>query len=257
MHTAGVVVLVIFLALIAAGIGWIVWTRSRAARLGLPPPPLLSYIPFLGRSSASYSGPAPAPGGIKGWFADLSRKFQQKRNPNTRTAAGAYEGNSDYYNSSYNGGYSNNRAGRSPLDDDEHAWDARVGEGYNPYEEERELGLHPPSQPSPGYYLSQAQGAQIPQGDGYAMNVPLDDNEADERRGRTRSRSPGPTGAAGGAGLKVQPNPFGDEAESSNISLRGVSPRPVVDTNVGGRGKKPHVEDNSPTERKSIFRENV
>lgn len=90
------------------------------------------------------------------------------------------------------------------------------------------------------------------------MNIPLDPAEADERRGRTRSRSPG------ASGLKVRPNPFGDDAEPSNISLRGVSPRPVVDTSVGGAGKQrpqqqqgQHGEDNSPTGRKSIFKENV
>jgi len=35
MNTAGVIVLVIFLLLVAAGVGWVVFTRLRAKRLGV------------------------------------------------------------------------------------------------------------------------------------------------------------------------------------------------------------------------------
>ncbi|KAK4197280.1 hypothetical protein QBC40DRAFT_181458 [Triangularia verruculosa] len=228
MHPAGVAILVIILLLIAAGVGWIVFTRIRAQRLGLPPPPLSSYIPFLGSSSSSY-GPTPAPGGIKGWINDKVRQIKQSRN--TRTAAGAYEGSSSY-NAGYSGG---SGQGFRSLDDS--AWDARVGD-YNPYEEERELGLRPPP---PGA----ATG-----GEGYQMNVPRDPDEEEERRGRSTQPK-----------QQVKPNPFGDDAEPSNISLRGVSPRPMaVDTSFASRKQQQQggqQEDNSPTERRSIFRENM
>src|SRR5262245_28743482 len=43
METAGIIVLIIFLLLIAAAIGWVVFTRMRASRLGvsatIPDPP--------------------------------------------------------------------------------------------------------------------------------------------------------------------------------------------------------------------------
>jgi hypothetical protein len=164
---------------------------------------------------------------------------------NTRTAAGAYEGSSPY-NAGYSstGGAANSR-GFDHLDDD--PWDSRVG-GYNPYEEERELGLAPPG----GY--RQAPAGYRPEGDGYQMNLAVDpaggsgartggDEPAEEeRRGRTRSRSPEPPAKA---------NPFGDDAEPSNISLRGVSPRPM-DSSFAGR-KAAKAED----DRRSIFREEM
>ncbi|CAP67259.1 uncharacterized protein PODANS_1_22680 [Podospora anserina S mat+] len=233
MHPAGIAILVIILLLIAAGVGWIVLSRIRAQRLGLPPPPLSSYIPFLASSSSSSYGPTPAPGGIKGWFNDKLRQIKQARN--TRTAAGAYEGSSSY-NAGYSGG---GGQGFRSLDDS--AWDARVGD-YNPYEEERELGLR---LPPPGA----ATG-----GEGYQMNVPRDPEEQEERRGRSTQREPQP---------QLKPNPFGDDAEPSNISLRGVSPRPMaVDTSFAARKQQQgqqgrQQEDNSPTERRSIFRENM
>jgi hypothetical protein len=48
-------------------------------------------------------------------------------------------------------------------------------------------------------------------------------------------------------------NPFDDNAEPSNVSLRGVSPRPI-DTS---KPAKPTKVDDSPSERRSLFRENV
>ncbi|KAK4134756.1 hypothetical protein BT67DRAFT_336785, partial [Trichocladium antarcticum] len=224
MKTAGVVVLVIVLLLIATGIGWVVFTRIRAQRLGLPPPSLSSYLPFLRPSpSSSYGGPAPAPGGIVGWFNDRRSLF---RNRNKRTAAGAYEGpaaSSSPYNAGYASTADGNRdRGRGPVDPDDAAWDSRVG-GYNPYDEERELG---PAPPLPQGYR--------PDGEGYQMNLAVPPppqplpragaaGEADEEsRGRTRSRSPGAQQQTAASA-----NPFADEAEPSNLSLRGVSPRPM------------------------------
>ncbi|KAK4125542.1 hypothetical protein N657DRAFT_613487 [Parathielavia appendiculata] len=230
MNTAGAVVLAIVLALIAAAAGWVIFTRVRASRLGLPPPPWRSYIPFLKSSSSSYGGPAPAPGGIIGWINDRIRIMRYGRN--TRTAAGAYESSSSY-NAGYSGTTGGNR-GFDHLDDD--PWDSRVG-GYNPYEEERELGLAPPS----GYEGHQQHAGFRPEGEGYQMNLPVDPAE-EEPRGRKRSRSPGPS---------AKSNPFGDNAEPSNISLRGVSPRPM-ETSFAGRKAGKAEEDH---DRRSIFRE--
>ncbi len=265
MNTAGAVVLALVLLLLAAGAGWVIFTRVRAARLGvrthppslsiqagkpltnhhpppqLPPPPLKSYIPFLSSSSsASYGGPSPRPGGLTGWIND---RFRFSRNRNTRTAAGAYEGSSSAGGAYGNdGGYSGGRGQPHHLDDD--AWDSRVVGGYNPYEEERELGI-----------VSHAQSGGAPHGEGYRMNLAGEEEHEEEERGRPRSRSPvtgaGVAGAGAGA-AKSAKNPFGDEAEPSNISLRGVSPRPMDGTSFAGR-KAARGED----DRRSLFREDV
>ena len=257
MNTAGAVVLALVLLLLAAGVGWVIFTRVRAARLGvcthlpslpfhaspskaltnhhpppqLPPPPLKSYIPFLSSSSSPSYGASPRPGGLIGWFND---RFSRSRN--TRTAAGAYEGSSSAgYN---NGGYSGDRGQHHHLDPDD-AWDSRVVGGYNPYEEERELGT-----------VSHAQSGGAPHGEGYRMNLAGEEEHEEEERGRPRSRSP--VTGAGATALKPASNPFGDDAESSNISLRGVSPRPMDGTSFAGR-KAAKGED----DRRSLFREDV
>ncbi|KAK0744150.1 hypothetical protein B0T18DRAFT_392792 [Schizothecium vesticola] len=217
MHAAGVAIIVILLLLLAAGAGWIVFTRMRAQRLGLPPPPLSSYIPFLhSSSSSSYGAPQPAPGGIVGWFNDRVRAFKTRNN---RTAAGAYEGS-----------HSTNARGLDPDD----AWDTRVG--GDPY----------------GGGAGGGGGGAYQGGEGYQMNVAYGE---DEQRGRGRSRSPGPQGAQsqGGRGL----NPFAEGAEPSNLSMRGVSPRPI-DTGVGGAAAATKgAGEDSPEGRRSVFRENV
>ncbi|KAK1752092.1 hypothetical protein QBC47DRAFT_405293 [Echria macrotheca] len=234
MHPAGVAILVIILLVLAGGGGWIIFTRIRAQRLGLPAPPLSSYIPFV-KSSSPYGPPQPAPGGVVGWINDRIRAF---KNRNNRTAAGAYEGPSG-------GGPAPGARGArgfGPLDPDE-AWDSRVGhEADDPYsggyyEERVELGL------GPGAAKRNNLGTAYENGSSYQMNLATTPGEGD--RGRQRSRSP--------AG-----NPFADSAEPSNLSMRGVSPRPI-ETGTGttgglGKGKK---EDESPTERRSMFRENM
>ncbi|KAL1838239.1 hypothetical protein VTJ49DRAFT_2873 [Mycothermus thermophilus] len=246
MNTAGAVVLALVLLLLAAAAGWIIFTRIRASRLGLPPPSWKSYIPFLGSSSGSYSGPRPAPGGLIGWIND---RIRLSRFRNRRTAAGAYEGTS--YNAGYSTTTTNTRGGAggfNHLDDD--AWDSRVG-GYNPYEEERELGLVPPGGPSA------AGSPYVPQGDGYQMNLPGPAEQSgpgtgaavggpEEERGRTRSRSPAP-------GAARQGNPFDDDAEPSSIGLRGVSPRPLAGQDNSFAARKARGED----DRKSMFREDM
>lgn len=82
------------------------------------------------------------------------------------------------------------------------------------------------------------------------MNMAATPNVHDEpARGRSLSR-PGDDLAVPKGGR----NPFDDDAEPSNISLRGVSPRPMVDT---APQQQPKENGESPTERRSIFRENV
>lgn len=256
MDTAGIVVLIIFLLLIAAGVGWIIFTRVRAQRLGLPPPSLSTYIPFLKSSSTSpYGPPQPARGGIIGWINDRIRLF---KNRNSRTAAGAYEQPLH--------GSSNTRSGRrgfGPLDPDE-AWDSRVGNeagSYGPggYYEEQELGLAPRHHGDTSYVGESS----------YPMNLAATPGMAphgfgeEEERGRTRSRSPGGDGLGAGyqaAGVRTR-NPFDDDAEPSNISMRGVSPRPMLDIGAAnahaGTSKAGKKDGDSPSERRSIFREEV
>lgn len=226
VSTAGGIVIAIIVLLLAAAVGWVVFTQLRARRLGLPPPSLKSYLPWH-KEESPYGPPRPAPGGVVGWFTDQIRKF---KNRNNRSAAGAYE---QPLNTS------RGRRGFGPLDPDE-AWDTRVGheaDGYGYYEEDaagrgRDAG-------NSSYNMNLAATPGLAGGRG----LPGDD---EEDRGRRASRSP-----ASGPGGR---NPFDDDAGSS---LRGVSPRPI-DTSVGkakrGGGGS---QDSSPTERRSVFRENV
>ncbi|KAL7627518.1 hypothetical protein AAE478_001711 [Parahypoxylon ruwenzoriense] len=236
----GTFFIVLFVLLIVAAAGWIVFTQLRARRLGLPSPPLSSYIPFARSEPSAYGGSQPSSGGIRGWFSD---KFSSLRS--SRSTSGAYERPS--------------RRGFGPLDPDE-AWDTRVGheaDGYyggGGYYEEQELGYR-------GQGAQQQQQQQQQQqpyttndsrsgGSGYVNANPA----ADEQRGRTLSRGP-----AGGSSLGGSRNPFEDGAEPSNMSLRGVSPRPI-DTGVAAAAGKPKggAAHESPTsERRSIFREEV
>jgi hypothetical protein len=166
-----------------------------------------------------------------GWFNDKLSSLRGGRS-NRREHAGAYEGSSAPGPAPYGG------AGSRALDPDE-AWDTRVGYGYD---DEHELGMQG----------RRAAGDNPYEGGGYQMNVPGPAG-GDDYHPPSRGRSPGPA-ARGAASLGAAPqNPFGDGAEPSNMSLRGVSPRPI-DTAAGGGGG---VKDNSPTDRKSVFRESV
>ncbi|KAI9744756.1 MAG: hypothetical protein M1818_001681 [Claussenomyces sp. TS43310] len=237
-------IIVVVLAVLAAA-GWVIFTQLRARRLGLPPPGLSSYNPFSsssrGGNTSTYGGPRPAPGGLVGWVNDRVRAF---KNRGSRNAGGAYE---EPLQSGVRGRGANR--GFGPLDPDD-AWDARVGteaDAYGPgsYYEEQDVGLHSDT----GYAGAPA---------GY-----------EEDRGRGRSREPEPYIGGSKAGLdtrydeemggaapnKQARNPFDDEAEPSNVSLRGVSPRPV------GSAREEHNAqagpDDSTSERVSMFRENV
>jgi hypothetical protein len=172
-----------------------------------------------------------------------------KASRNSRTAAGAYEGAAGASTRS-------GRRGFGPLDPDD-AWDSRVGaeaDTYGPggYYEEQELGLHHRDDDT-GYAGASGGGS-------YPMNLaatpgapPAGFGDDHEERGRTRSRSPGHL-AAGGQGRS---NPFDDDAEPSNISLRGVSPRPIDTGVASAAGKGGQKDKDSPTERRSVFREDM
>lgn len=233
VSTAGAIVIAVVVVLVAAAVGWIVFTQLRARRLGLPPPTLSSYLPWK-TSENGYGPPRPAPGGVLGWFNDQVRKF---KNRNNRSAAGAYE-------QPLQGGAAG--AGRrdfGPLDPDE-AWDSRVGneaDGYG-YYEEREMGRPGAGAPSGGA----ARGDTEYAGASYGMNLagPYGragaghDDDDEHERGRRPGTTPG-----SGAGR----NPFDDDMASS---LRGVSPRPMeTGHGEGGRG--------SLEGRRSAFREDV
>lgn len=139
------------------------------------------------------------------------------------------------------------RRGFGALDPDE-AWDTRVGTeadyGYSgTYGEDMELGVQQPAglpgyEASRGYGpqagLEEIEGAKDGRGRARAAKQDLEDRYEEEMQR---------PGGAGQARKGVVQNPFGDEAEAS--SMRGVSPRPHM------------VDDGSPTERKSMFREDV
>ncbi|KAH8158334.1 hypothetical protein CIB48_g9914 [Xylaria polymorpha] len=144
------------------------------------------------------------------------------------------------------------RRGFGPLDPDD-AWDARVGHetygvGAPYYPDDQELedrGHHG------------GRGAPY-SGSDYQMNLAGDG--VDENRGR----SPNPrldvsaSKPAAGEGSHHS-NPFDDAAaEPSNLSLRGVSPRPI-DTRkaAAAPGPPPHDSPTSVAERRSIFREDI
>jgi hypothetical protein len=157
------------------------------------------------------------------------------------------------------------------MDPDE-AWDTRVGNeadaygaaGPGGYYEEQELGLAPTSGIDDPY--GNRGGAALPAyGDGAGAGA----------RGRSKSRDPPGVlvgqqeldarydremGRAGGQQQRVIAgnNPFSDANEAP--SLRGVSPRPQVDSSVtrGGKGNGGGgSQENSPTERRSMFRESL
>jgi hypothetical protein len=218
------------------------YTHYRARRLGLPPP---SLNPFARnrRDNGTYRAPAPAPGGIQGWIAD---KFSGLRNK--RTAGGAYE------STGYGGarGSTSGRRGFGPLDPDE-AWDARVDNEAGGYYEEQELGLQDPG--------------QGPYGGGGYGEVGVAGIEEGRGRSRSRQRELNTRYDEEVHGGASHLNPFGEQAETSNMSMRSLSPRPDAEAGGKPRGASSHKKsqslatngsaDNSPTERRSMFHEDV
>jgi hypothetical protein len=133
------------------------------------------------------------------------------------------------------GGYAGAGATRGRDDD---AWDTRApgrdeeesyAAGPGGYYEEAELGLAPRGAPEPytGGRSDYAAGGG--------------------ERGRSAQRGHGQ-----GAG-SLTTDPFGDQHEAS--SLRSVSPRPVG--HGGGPGSLEVKAGDSPTERRSMFREGL
>jgi hypothetical protein len=244
-----------FIALVVIAVilivGWVAYIHWRAHRLGLPPPTFSSYSPFS-RTQSPYTGTLPAHGGLIGWVNDKIRAF---KNRNSRGTGGAYE---EPLSSNVRGRGANR--GFGPLDPDD-AWDTRVGteaDAYGPAGlfEEQELGLRHGAESSyeGGGLTSQEAGSDY-----------------GEERGRSRSREPKfySGGQArlnweydegmGATGKRPVSNPFDDDqAEPSNVSLRGISPRPI-DTSEPTKEGTPKSSEaaGSPTERRSIFREDM
>ncbi|KAF2724488.1 hypothetical protein K431DRAFT_281919 [Polychaeton citri CBS 116435] len=243
MNGWGIFFIILVILVIFGSVGWILYTHIRARRLGLPPP---SLNPFAARRNNAAGGgpnyrvPAPAPGGIQGWFSD---KFAALRNG--RSAGGAYE------SAGYGG---RSRRGFGPLDPDE-AWDARVGNEAEDAYDEQELGLQDPAH---GPYGGGGYGAGAPVGVG---GIPVERGRSRERERELDERYDQEVHGGGQQRL----NPFGDHAEAN--SLRAASPRPLEEggrphsrgisshrpgqSSLGGGG------DESPTERRSMFREDV
>lgn len=234
MGAVGLILLLLVLLIPITAVLYIFFVRYRAQQAGRPPPPFSSFNPFAKRSGTSRNHSASS-----GFIGQIRSKFQFSKNS---SRSGAYE-------QSLGG---SNRRG---LDPDE-AWDARVGneaDGYGAggYYEEQELGLHPPSEGaaySGGGYGGEGRGQVLP------------DYGAEEMtRGRSLSRDIDRNIAGGQRGLDRRYNeemghedPFGDQAERSE--LRGVSPRPVADE---GKGHAKKDSGDSPTERRSMFHENM
>ncbi|KLU81952.1 hypothetical protein MAPG_01032 [Magnaporthiopsis poae ATCC 64411] len=269
MHPVGIFLIVLVVLVIVGGVGWLVYVRWRAQKLGLPPPTITSFNPFRKSQPSLYDGPqhsAPGGGGVTGWINDKLRSLRNGRN--TRTAAGAYEGAAGV---PAGGGGGRTRGGGGALDPDE-AWDTRVGneaDGYYEYEDQ-ELGLHPQhgdgtyqmnlaTELGPGPSSTSTSTAQNRTG---AATNPFGDDSGYEYEGR--GRAPAAAAAAAPASFRTRAggaNPFDDDVadSASNASLRGVSPRPISTAAPGGAQKLGH-DGGSPTERaerRSIFREDV
>lgn len=268
-----VIIILLLIPVLAFGI-YVLYTRYRAKRANLPPPPL----PFLGRSNpfSDRNATGGGSGGARGGILNTIRSkipFLTKSNP--RTGAGAYE------QPLAPGGGS--RAARG-LDPDE-AWDTRVGieaDGYGQggYYEEQELGLHPASNHtySGGGYGDRLSTTVVPPDHG---GSPPASPPEEPRRGRSRSREAaeyiggsqqrqrGGLDARYDEEMGLQPgskrdDPFADNtAERSD--LRGVGLRSDVETEGRGaspfgpsaHGKTGSGSGDSPTERRSLFRENI
>lgn len=240
-----VFIIILLLVLSISYFGWYFYARWNASRNGLPPPsmnPMVAFSRSTDSEATNYPGPAPT--GIKGWLDTQVRKFKNRNN--------RYTTGSGYEDAGYNGssrGVGGGRGAGSRLDPDE-AWSSRVGD--EAYYEEQELGLHEPASTQP-------QTANP-----YAPAAPYATHESARGRSRTRDSYDEHLDAQSGR------NPFGDD---NAASLRGVSPRPVMDADTGYHGaatatmpsarqhrKNGSVDstDNSPTEsRRSVFREGL
>ncbi|KAI9720125.1 MAG: acid phosphatase pho5 [Chrysothrix sp. TS-e1954] len=273
-HTAGIligVLLALAVVIILSLFALYFLRRRRAHNLGEAPPSFLPVSnPFARRPA--YSRNYPARGGVLGWAGSQWRKVRSGR-----TARGAYEGTSNVPGGG-GGAPGRTRSGRFQALDPDEAWDSRVGGeadvygdpshtayagagGQGGYYEEQELGLaHHQRGQSEVYGYAPARGLDEDEhggavsGGGVARGKSVLDERYDEEmhdgdRGRGR----------------LGHDPFGD-ATAERSSMRGVSPRPMeVDTGYGGAGNRAsrgtevsrESLDESPTERRSVFREDV
>ncbi|KAI4132108.1 MAG: hypothetical protein LQ338_000862 [Usnochroma carphineum] len=233
MSNLGYFLLFLIIVIPLAAVAYIFYTRIQAQRAGRQPPPFSSFVPFRSqrRQPQGYS----ASSSSAGVFGTIRAKFHSLTGSGSQRS-GAYEQP-----------LGSNRA--RGLDPDG-AWDARVGDeadayGSGGYYEEQELGLR-----SGG-----GRGTELPE-------------YGDEEMGRGRSISrDGPSGGGGFIGgdqrgldqrydqVTGGENPFGDHAERSE--LRGVSPRPAGGKNGDRQQGSGGVEGDSPTERRSMFHENM
>lgn len=233
MGAGGLIFLLLILLIPLAAAVYVLYTRIRAQRAGLPPPSLSSYNPFAKRIRPSQNYPAPS--GVTGWIRSKFHSLSGSR------SAGGYE-------------EPLGRRGARGLGPDE-AWDARVGNEADEYSaggyyEEQELEFQP------------SLGGQSYAGGGYGARhgqVLPDYGSEEMERGRSINRAGESHIGGTDQGLDRRYNeemgrgdPFGDDAERS--SLRGVSPRPVEDDE---RHHKKTDSGDSATERRSIFREDV
>ena len=189
----------------------------------------------MGKTQSSTNYPTPRSSGPLEWIRDQLDKLRNKR-----TARGAYEETGRGTDGSYAGANAGLARGR---DDD--AWDTRApgrdeeeayAAGPGGYYEEAELGLAP----TPG-----VQTFHTPEP--YAGGR-TDYMGAAGERGRSAQRM-----GDGASSLKV--DPFSDQNEAA--SLRSVSPRPVDGPRHGQGQGSLEVKGDSPTSRKSMFREGL
>ncbi|KAI4251877.1 MAG: hypothetical protein LQ352_004603 [Teloschistes flavicans] len=219
-------------------LAYIFYTRLAAQRAGRPEPSFSSFIPFSKSRSSNYSSSSSK----DGIFHTLRSKLHSLTG----------SGNSAHRSGAYEQPLGSARA--RGLDPDG-AWDARVGDeaDHGGYYEEQELGLHPVHHGGYG---------------GHDTELP---DYGDEEMGRGRSISRDGPGFIGGdqRGLderyeremkrqqdgEVGEDPFGDDAETKS-QLRGMSHGPE-DGEGHQRLESGSVQGDSPTERRSMFKENV
>lgn len=117
---------------------------------------------------------------------------------------------------------------------------------------------------SGGYYEEQELGG-LRTGGGYGGHGRELPDYGDEEMGRGRSISRDGPGFIGGSqgGLdqryeeeRGKENPFGDQAERSSMRA-GSARRPVNATDGHGKQGSESIQGDSPTERRSMFHENM
>jgi len=219
MSPIGIAMLVLFLLLLVAIVGYIVYSQLRARRLGLPAPTWRSYIPFLNNSRGSRST-RPSTGPL-GWIKSK-----------TTPSAGSFSIGGP---TGYTGAAVRSQRTRAQFDqvrqDDEEAWDAR---GYREYDmdDDTEMQRGRVAPVTGGYDGTSAYG-----------NSGLGPNDEEPQRGRSRSREPPyPSAAPAAAAAPPRQQRFSKpQPRSSMDSFTGVSVK-------GGRGS-------IDSERRSVFRE--